>query len=69
MQLELILIELRLFKLCYFWQLFYNVGYVVWVINFYNFQWIIMKLWTLVMDILKICIYGIRMAVGDSSVA
>ena len=56
MKLKLILTELQPFELSHFRQLFCNVGYGVCVINSsYNFQWIILKPCTHVVDFLKMC--------------
>ena len=68
MELESILTELRPCKLSYVWQFFFVflffcfffciAGYGVFVIYFSNnFQWIIMKLCILVVDILKMYIW------------
>ena len=48
----------RPFKLSRIWQVFCLVGYGICVIIFsYNFQWINMKLYMFVVDILKMCMW------------
>ena len=55
-ELETILTELQPFELSHFRQLFCIVQYGVCVFNSsYSFQWIILKLCILVVDILKMC--------------
>ena len=58
MKLEQILTELQHIELSHFRQLFGIVGYGVCVINCsYSFQWIILKSCTLVVKILKMCMW------------
>ena len=58
MDLELIFTELRPFELSHFTQFFGIVGYEVCVINSsYSFQWIVLKLYILVVDIMKMCMW------------
>ena len=59
MELEVILMELRSFKLSHFLFFFFFciVGYRVCVINSYNCQWIFFKPCLLVVDIMKKCMW------------
>ena len=53
MEFKIILTELQLFELSHFRQLFFIIGYAVFVINSsYSFQWIILKPCTLGVDII-----------------
>ena len=57
-ELELILTELRLFKLRYFWELLCPVGYVVCIINFFDrFQWMFLKHCRHSVNILEMCMW------------
>ena len=58
MELELIFTELRPFKLSHFTQFWGIVGYEVCVINSsYSSQWIVLKLFILIVNIMKMCMW------------